>query len=217
MRKHNRNETVRRMGVERVIAKLQQGGVVEVDDRYCPLCRCPVPKSSKDEFKLVLKRAKNGKAWAQYMVGVLYMNGEGVQKNEVEGARWLKKSAEAGNTDAMNAYARCSESIIDAKHWYEKSSGAGNIVARHNLGLLLLCGGTGVPADPVEAARLFRIGADQGHDNAQCDLGNCFLNGQGVQKNIEQALYWYGKAISQGHDRAMYTYGLVLIENAEGK
>ena len=37
MHKYNRNETARRMGVERVIAKAQQGGIVEVDDSYCSL------------------------------------------------------------------------------------------------------------------------------------------------------------------------------------
>jgi hypothetical protein len=100
MHKYSRNETVRRMGVERVIARLQQGGEVELDDRYCPLCQCPVPKSNKDEFRLVLKRAKMGRTWAQRMVGVMYMKGKGVKKDEVEAAMWIKKAADAGGVQA---------------------------------------------------------------------------------------------------------------------
>lgn len=218
MRTYDLIENFQRVGVERVIAMRQQGVLEELDVRYCPLCRCPVPKSSRDEFKLVLKRAKDGKAWAQYKVGSMYMTGEGVQKNEVEGARWLKKAAEAGNTDAMNEYAGCSRmgsgvpmSIIDAKYWYETSSEAGNIVAQHNLGKLLLSGG---PANQVEAARLFRIIAEQGHTLGQCSLGGCFWSGDGVEKNIERARHWYGKAASQGHVNAMHNYASLLIENA---
>jgi len=224
MLKYNRDDTIRRMGVEKVIAKLQQGVTVEVDDSYCPLCRCPVPKSNKERFKLVLKRAKNGKAWAQRKVGSMYMAGNGVKKNEAEGARWLKKAAGAGNTDAMFTYAGCCQlgsgvpiSLIDAKYWYEKASDAGDIVAQYNVGIMLFSGGPGVPADPVEAARLFRICADQGHDSSQSMLGVCFATGQGVEKNIEQAMYWYGKAVSQGNVRAMNNYADVLLDNAEEK
>ena len=179
MVKHNLEDLLRRMGVENVVAKLKQGGKVQLDDRYCPLCRCPVPKSEKDKFKLVLKRAKIGRTWAQNMAGTMHMSGRGVKKNDTEAARWFKKAAEAGITDAMTAYADCScdgigvpMSIIDAKFWYEKASDAGGMVAQYNLGLMLSSGGPGVPADPVGAARLFRKGADQGHDNAQCNLGH---------------------------------------------
>ena len=125
-------------------------------------------------------------------------------------------------TDAMTAYADCScdgigvpMSIIDAKFWYEKAADAGGMVAQYNLGLVLSSGGPGVPADPVGAARLFRKGADQGHDNAQCNLGHCFATGKGVQKNTDRALYWFGKAISQEHVRAMHNYAVLLLHIAD--
>ena len=128
------------------------------------------------------------------------------------------------DTDAMTCFAECSKlgsgvpvSMIDAKYWYEKASDAGKITAQYNFGMLLVSGGPGVPADPVEAVRLFRIGADQGHDNSQCNLGACFATGKGVEKNIEQAIYWSSKAVSQENMYTMYNYGCVLLQIAEEK
>eukprot|EP00818_Percolomonas_sp_WS_P003839 CAMPEP_0117438516 /NCGR_PEP_ID=MMETSP0759-20121206/2093_1 /TAXON_ID=63605 /ORGANISM="Percolomonas cosmopolitus, Strain WS" /LENGTH=475 /DNA_ID=CAMNT_0005230209 /DNA_START=14 /DNA_END=1441 /DNA_ORIENTATION=- len=44
--------------------------------------------------------AEQGDEIAQYNLGAAYMNGEGVDKNEEEGARWLQKSAAKGNVKA---------------------------------------------------------------------------------------------------------------------
>jgi len=44
--------------------------------------------------------AENGNAGAQYNVGVFYLNGMGVQKDEKQAYAWLKKSATKGNSRA---------------------------------------------------------------------------------------------------------------------
>jgi TPR repeat protein len=43
--------------------------------------------------------------------------------------------------------------------------------------------GTGVDQDHVEAVRLYRLAADQGHAHAQCKLRDCHDNGTGVDQN----------------------------------
>ena len=42
-----------------------------------------------------------GYAAAQYNLGFMYEQGEGVGKDEGEAARWIQKAAEAGNAHAM--------------------------------------------------------------------------------------------------------------------
>lgn len=224
MRNHSVVGAIRRVGVERMIANLQQGRVPAPDDIYCPLCRYPVPKTFEGEFKLVLKRAKNGRVWAQCMVGARYTSGLGVKKDEVEGARWFKRAAEAGNIEAMDIYAECCRigsgvpiSMISAKYWFEKASNAGNAITQYKLGVILTSNIPGIPADPVEAARLFRMSADQDYDLGLRCLGDCYFTGQGVEKDIEQALHWYGEASSQGNTGAMHNYGNILLNNAEEK
>lgn len=39
---------------------------------------------------------------------------------------------------------------------------------------------------------------------AQCDLGNCYRQGRGVEKNLEKAVEWYRKSAEQGYDRGQY-------------
>ena len=39
---------------------------------------------------------------------------------------------------------------------------------------------------------------------AQCDLGNCYKHGRGVEKNLEKAVEWYRKSAEQGYDRGQF-------------
>lgn len=44
--------------------------------------------------------------------------------------------------------------------------------------------------------------AEQGDAEAQCLLGECYEEGEGVKPSLEKARYWYAKAAGQGHDEA---------------
>lgn len=55
----------------------------------------------------------------------------------------------------------------------------------------------------VEAVRWFRKAADQGHAEAQFNLGNCYYNGEGVALDRAEAVRWLRKAADQGHDEAL--------------
>lgn len=45
----------------------------------------------------------------------------------------------------------------------------------------------------------FRGLAQQGDAEAQFILGGCYDWGEGVNKDLQQAVTWYGKAAEQGH------------------
>ena len=59
---------------------------------------------------------------------------------------------------------------------------------------------------PAEVAA-YRKAADQGDAKAQFNLGNCYANGNGVQKDLTQAVFWYRKAADQGYVEAQYNLG----------
>ena len=44
--------------------------------------------------------------------------------------------------------------------------------------------------------------AEKGDAQAQYNLGWCYVNGDGVAKDLKQAVYWYRKAADQGHAEA---------------
>ena len=49
------------------------------------------------------KAAEQGNAKAQYLYGVCYYNGEGVEENLTNAIYWFKKAAEQGHADAQAA------------------------------------------------------------------------------------------------------------------
>ena len=48
-----------------------------------------------------------------------------------------------------------------------------------------------------KAVEYYRQAAEEGHATAQCNLGNCYYNGEGVAKDYKQAVNWYRKAAEQ--------------------
>lgn len=64
--------------------------------------------------------------------------------------------------------------------------------------------GTGVPLNPAEAARWFRLAADQGYAPAQNNLGWLHVEGgPGFAPDPSEALNWLHKAADQGYAVAM--------------
>ncbi len=49
-----------------------------------------------------------------------------------------------------------------------------------------------------EAFELFRQAVEQGDKNSLFNLGYCYDEGIGTEKNIRKALYWYKKAAKEG-------------------
>src|SRR5260370_20495292 len=87
------------------------------------------------------KAADQGDAQAQFYVGWMYNNGQGVQQDHTQAVLWYRKAADQGD-----ARAQC------------------------NLGLMYN-NGQGVQQDHTQAALWYRKAADQGVAQAQNNLG----------------------------------------------
>jgi len=69
--------------------------------------------------------------------------------------------------------------------------------ARYKLALLLK-----LSSREQEAAQLMEDAARGGIPQAQFFLGNAYKNGQGVDKNLGMAIFWWNKAVELGHQPA---------------
>lgn len=69
--------------------------------------------------------------------------------------------------------------------------------------------GAGVPEDPTEAAKWFRLAANQGHTKAQSTLGRLYLSGLGVPQDFSEALKWNKLAAAQGDAGALFRLGVM--------
>jgi hypothetical protein len=68
--------------------------------------------------------------------------------------------------------------------------------------------GADVGRDLAEAARWYRLAAEQGHAGAQLNLGELYENGAGVEQDLGEAARWYREAAAGGEVLAQLTLGL---------
>ncbi len=86
------------------------------------------------------RAAEQGYADAQFNLGLMYINGEGIEQDTVQAVELFKKAAEQGNIDAQNnlgALYYTGEGVernVDiAIEWFEKAAALGSDDARANL------------------------------------------------------------------------------------
>lgn len=129
---------------------------------------------------------------ATYLLGSAYIQGAGVEKDEIKGVELLRESAEAG--------------YPMSEFWYG----------------FMLSRGRGVDAvDWNEAIVWFLKAAKNGHPGAQFSMGEALSSCHGgIEPNFEEAAKWYRKAIKQKEMFARYNLerliGLGLVEWKEG-
>jgi hypothetical protein len=67
--------------------------------------------------------------------------------------------------------------------------------------------GRGVPEDHAESFRLCERAAAAGFHDAVLAMGWHYLNGVGVDADVEEARDWYQRSARQGEPRAMFSLG----------
>ena len=75
------------------------------------------------------------------------------------------------------------------------------------LGLAFYSGQFGAAANDVEAVKWFRKAAEQNDPAAQSNLGVCYANGQGVEKDDAEAVKFYREAAERNNAPAQYNLG----------
>jgi len=150
---------------------------------------------------------------AQNSLGLNYLNGQGVTKNDAEAVRWFRLAANQGNAIAQINLGWCylkgqgvERNDTEAVRLYTLAADQGDAIAQINLGWCYLKG-QGVERNDTEAVRLYTLAADQGHARAQRNLGWCYESGRGVEQNDEEAVRLYTLAADQGDAVAQRNLG----------
>jgi TPR repeat protein len=66
-------------------------------------------------------------------------------------------------------------------------------------------------ANLIKAMRFLEKSAENGHTEAQVELGKKFMNGDGIEKNPSKAIDWFNKAAELGYAKAQYELGLCYM------
>src|ERR1043166_1027705 len=148
--------------------------------------------------------ANTGDSKGELLLGLKYLDGNGVAVNEAEAARWLARAAQQGEPVAQyrlgTLYERGRGVPSDAQHathWYELAARQGNRKAMHNLAVAF-AEGSGEPKDYAQAAQWFAKAAGYGLADSQFNLAVLYERGMGVKQSLVDAYKWYAVSAAQG-------------------
>ena len=136
---------------------------------------------------LAKESANKGSAYGQYLLGLCYESGDGVEKNLPE---------------AVKLYKQCIENDNEEMAWQ----------ASYNLAMIYYRGKDGIAQNYNEAVKLFAIAAEHNVLNANNYLGECYLNGTGVEKDPAKAVSHFMKDVSNGSGLAAYNLAGCYID-----
>jgi TPR repeat protein len=91
----------------------------------------------------------------------------------------------------------------------KKKGESGDAAAQLTLGKIFETG-DGVPANPKEAQRWYKLAAAQGNAAAQFQLGALYDAGEGVARDAAKAFFWFKRAAEQGDSEAEFNVGQML-------
>jgi TPR repeat protein len=128
------------------------------------------PKDPERAFKYHLLGAEAGLITSQFSVAYAYQTGRGTKLNLVEAVKWHREAAEEGLP-----------------------------IAQCNLGKILMSGGLGVAADPVEGFSWSLRAAMSGLSEAQMGVAIHLYTGTGTPKDYVEAYAWANIAAAGGN------------------
>ncbi len=147
----------------------------------------PTDDEAGARFRTTRASAEAGDPHAQFTLGSMFFEGDGVAPSHAAGAAWFRLAAEQGHADAQ-----------------------------FNLGVLYeQGGGSGVPPDPRRAVLWFSKAANAGHPKAQSSLALCYQEGRGIARDHDLAEQWFLKAAAKGYVVAMFNLA-VLYDDQQG-
>ena len=144
-------------------------------------------------FEDILKLAEDGDILAQNELADMYLYGHGIEEDEDEGVKWLKKSADAGHwRSIMDLADRYSDGVgvlqdeLKAIDLYKKVYELGSGEAANRIGVIYHN-----QNNSEEAVKWYRKGFDKGYDWSGYNLALSYSNGTGVPQDKQKALELY--------------------------
>ena len=163
--------------------------------------------------------AEKGDATAQYLLGEMYWNGLGLQKDTAKAADWFRKASDQGLASASSRLAGYYGSFDNNKGdaqfiaYSRKAAEQGDTVSQVLIGNAYT-GMWGYPVDPNEMVRWFSVAAEQGDTSGMMALASAYKNGYHVPVDIEKAIIWFRTAADAGDSTAMWELGKLSEEGS---
>jgi len=145
--------------------------------------------------------ADQGYTVAQWKLGRMYADGDGVPRNDMRAFDYFRRIADAHAEDSPHLpQARfVADAFLQLGNYY--LTGIPN---------------TAVKADPARAHEMYHYAASYfGHPDAQFALGKLYRDGVGTAKDSRQAMRWLHLAANKGLPKAQALLGHMLFKGDE--
>ena len=172
----------------------------------------PVASFNPDQLRAeaaIRKAAKAGNPEAQFRLGVMYGNGDGVGLDHRQARVWFEKAIAQGHLNAMItlAWMYASGTGVEtdesrARDLYLEAARRGSAKAQYLVATMYRFAQYGVAKDMQAAVEWYLKAADQGMPTAQFALGKLLMEGKGVVGDDAAALQWLSLAHVNGSKRA---------------
>lgn len=172
----------------------------------------PVATVNPDQLRAqaaIRKAAKAGHAEAQFRLGVMYGNGDGVALDHAQAVAWFEKAASQGHENALITmawmFATGAGVEVDearARELYLRAAESGSSKAQYVVATMYRFAQYGVEKDMAKAVDYYQRAANQGMPTAQFALGKMLMEGKGVMQDDAAALQWLSLAHVNGSKRA---------------
>ncbi len=145
------------------------------------------PSDPVQRVAYLRNHARAGDPAAQYALGVLYAQGEGVVEDYASAASWFRRAAKNGIVNALDLarlYERglvTPQDFVMAAYWYHNAAEQGVVPAMINSARLYERG-QGVAASPVDAYAWYRAAARRGDAVAEQRAAALFQHFTGADK-----------------------------------
>jgi uncharacterized protein len=160
-------------------------------------------------LRIFKPRAAQGSAAAQFRLGLMYANGQGVTQDYAEALKWYQLAAKQKHTDAELSLGTLyfkgqgvAQDYAEAMKWYRFAADRGNAEANFFLSEMY-ANGQGVKQDYAEAVWPLREAAQRQYPKAQFKLGMIYANGQGIQADLMRAYMWLSFGAAAGDAEAI--------------
>ena len=153
------------------------------------------------------KASEAGDARADYLIGALFEDGQGVLRDVVEAAAWFRRAADRGHA---GAHVRLARILLHGGHngserLFARSDQDASVVADNHA--LLFPSGAHLDTDCEAAIRLLTAAVEQGEAEAGAMLGALYFEGRKAPRDIAAARSCYEWAAERGDCNAQFGLG----------
>jgi hypothetical protein len=163
---------------------------------------------------------------AQFALGLMYVNGKGVEKDPNTAAQWFLKAARQNHLEAQYRIGEMYKegfgvqpNLKKAKAWLSKAANSGMRKASRALEDILKAEEQKILDHELKALKNspiypYLFSATQGNLEAKYKVGLMYIEGKKTPKDVTEGIRWLQNAAHHNHTLAQLTLGKIYLEGS---